>query len=495
MTEGQPALGIDFRAHEGARSSRRASQAIWSAAVADTDGARAARIRAERNWRRNYIEHVRSVVIAGATAPKNALRIATEGLIALRNNVTFRNNGDDVALNDALARPTTTLLTTEISGRGTRVGELTIPYEGTTLHGDELRRQLDAWVATGAIEPSAAEALRAVLDHPDWLDLSDRHFVLLGAASEMGPLEALCAWGANIIAVDLARQSLWEHILAITTRGSGRLYVPVKEQGPEADLPRRAGADLLTEIAAIDGWLRSFDEPFTIGNYVYADGANFVKLSAAVDALIDDLVTHKPGTSLAYLATPTDVFAVSHDIVESARLDARRKAAHARIMKAVTLGRLFGPNYEDLVTDENGRTWGISDCLVPIQGANYALAKAAQRWRALVARDDGVVMSANVAPASHTRSVTKNRMLAAAYRGAPRFGIEIFDSETSRWLMAALLVHDLRNPAAVAHPDVALDHPYDLFVTGAVHGGIWRFPWEPRTVLPLALVAGALARS
>jgi hypothetical protein len=88
--------------------------------------------------------------------------------------------------------------------------------------------------------------------------------------------------------------------------------------------------------------------------------------------------------------------------------------------------------------------------------------------------------------------VTKNRLLAAAYRGAPRFGVEIFPAETTRALMAALLVHDLRNPAALARPQNSIDHPYDLFAHGALHGGIWRLPYEPRSILPLALVRGSI---
>ncbi len=94
-------------------------------------------------------------------------------------------------------------------------------------------------------------------------------------------------------------------------------------------------------------------------------------------------------------------------------------------------------------------------------------------------------VSANVAPATRTRSVTKNRVLAAAYAGAHRFGVEVFAPETSRALMAALLVHDLRRPPApLAHPD-------DLFVESAAHGGFWRVPYAPRSVLTLAAAAGA----
>ena len=164
------------------------------------------------------------------------------------------------------------------------------------------------------------------------------------------------------------------------------------------------------------------------------------------------------------------------------------------MLRPITAGKTFVPNYQHRVTDSDGRTWAIADSLIPIQGPNYALAKALQKWRAVAAREEGVLSSANVAPSTRTASVTKNRMLAAAYRGAHRFGVEIFEPETSRAVMAALLVHDLRNPAAAARPTTDLRHPFELFAQGAVHGGLWRLPWEPRTVLPLALLIGAARR-
>lgn len=343
------------------------------------------------------------------------------------------------------------------------------------------------------MEPSCHAALSLVMDNPAWLDLSDRYFALLGASSEMGPLGPLNAWGANILAVDLPRPHLWKHIVEVTREGSGRLYAPVPA-GSSDDLVATAGFDLMTMTPEARAWLGSFDQPFTIGNYVYADGANFVRLAAAVDALIDDVLDARPDVSLAYLATPTDVFAVPEEVATGA-IAKRRSSAVAKVLSAVSLRRLYAPNYDKLVAGENGRRWGISDSLVPIQGSNYALAKSLQRWRAISAREEGTLTSANVAPASTTMSVTKNRMLAAAYRGAPSFGVEIFEPATTRVLMAALLVHDLRNDKSAAHPDVALDHPFDLFVDGALHGGIWRLPHHARSILPLGLVKGFLKRS
>ncbi|HNN49319.1 MAG TPA: hypothetical protein PKM12_10080, partial [Marmoricola sp.] len=122
--------------------------------------------------------------------------------------------------------------------------------------------------------------------------------------------------------------------------------------------------------------------------------------------------------------------------------------------------------------------------LVPQQGPNYAVAKRLQRWRGVLAESEGHRVSFNVAPATWTHSVTKNQVLAAAYAGAGAFGVEIFEPDTARSLMAALLVHDL-----CASPPVR-NHPEDLFSDQAAHGGLWRVGYEPRTALPFAAIGG-----
>jgi hypothetical protein len=117
------------------------------------------------------------------------------------------------------------------------------------------------------------------------------------------------------------------------------------------------------------------------------------------------------------------------------------------------------------------------------QGPNYALAKRLQRWRATVGRRGGVV-GFSVAPPTRTRSVTRNRLLAAAYAGAHLFDVEVFQPATSNTLMAVLLVHQLRNPRTAGRP-VWTDEAY-----AAAHGGLWRTAYEPRTALGLAAVRG-----
>jgi hypothetical protein len=81
--------------------------------------------------------------------------------------------------------------------------------------------------------------------------------------------------------------------------------------------------------------------------------------------------------------------------------------------------------------------------------------------------------------------VVKNRALAAAYAGAHNFGLEIFEPATSNVLMAALLVHDLHTGGGPRH-----DHPWQDEAYAAVHGGLWRSAYAPRSVLGLAALLG-----
>ena len=240
------------------------------------------------------------------------------------------------------------------------------------------------------------------------------------------------------------------------------------------------------EAAGVTFRLASLDGPLVLGNYVYADGAANVRVASAVDALTVRLQADRRDVVLAFLATPTDVFAVpANAVAQSGRAYAARSVMAklgVRPLRALSGGRLLRPAYPP------GADPGICDGLVPQQGPNYALAKRVQRWRATVARDGGATVSMNVAPPTRTRSVTKNRVLAAAYAGAHRFGLEVFEPATTKTLMAALLVHDLHTGGG---PEQA--HPWQEEAHAAAHGGMWRVPYAPRSAFGLAALLGYAA--
>lgn len=258
----------------------------------------------------------------------------------------------------------------------------------------------------------------------------------------------------------------------------------------DATVAAHAGADILRRAPELRVWLDEIEQPFVLGSYVYADGAAHVLLSVAADAIAVDLMSHRDDLTLAYLATPTDVFMVPMAAVEESRRRWSARGISGVLQSPLRLVNQFEPNYPNDYVADDGTPFGINDSQVPQQGPNYALAKRLQRWRALTARAAGTPVSLNLAPATRTQSVLKNRALAAAYAGAGRFGVEVFDPATSTTLMAALLVHDLRNPAAAASPQTPLANPMDLFAQAANHGGLWRAAYSPRSVLGIAALLG-----
>lgn len=502
MTEFDPQRGIDFPVLDGRQSSMATGRAVFVEAARTTDPALAAGIEATQDWHKDYMAPVRDFVVSGLQAQDGSVAMSRNGLASLHRMFTFTRDGASRTIAQAFATLTQPrFATAEVVGTGRPTTQLAIPYHGRRLTGVDLRHQLDLWVATGVVEPSFAVALDLVATHPEWLDLTGWSFAVLGAGAQMGPTAALLDWGATVWAVDLPRPDLWRRVIADAQARAGRLCVPVPAGTPDrtsltgSALAAVAGADLLAEGPEIRTWLASIRGPFTLGNYVYADGGVHVRASLAIDAISMDLITSGRDLTLAWLATPTDVFAVPMEAVEESRRRWRTAGGRRLLRAPLRLAGKFQPNYPDTVWTKGGVEYGICDCMISQQGANYVLAKRLQRWRALVARADGVRVSLNVAPSTRTHSVVKNRALAAAYTGAGRFGLEIFEPETSSAIMAALLVHDLRNPRSSANPEVPLVHPMQLFADGACHGGLWRSEYAARSVLGIAAVMGMFERN
>ncbi|GGM57388.1 hypothetical protein GCM10007977_068790 [Dactylosporangium sucinum] len=440
----------------------------------DPVGARAAE--SATNWRHDYLPHFRRLVEAGLPSRDAALTIARDGLASLHERMRYCDGTAERPLTDAFEQAAALqepLATRVVEGGGAPQTALILPYRGRRLEGEDLLRQLDTWVADGVIEPSCADAVRTVAANPDWLRLDGHRVAVLGAGAEMGPLRALLRWGAEVVAVDLPRPPIWQRLTDLATRSAGRLVLPVSGDEP--------GADLLHDLGRVAAWLAEIEGRLVLGNYVYADGAVNVRVAMAVDALTQWLRERRPDLALAFLATPTDVFAVPDDVVDESTERYRTATGIGRLrrpLRVLSAGRLLTGNYPP------GSYPGINDSLVPQQGPNYALAKRLQRWRAAEARAAGVPVSLTVAPATRTRSVLKNRLLAAAYAGAHRFGIEIFEPATSNVLMAALLVHDL-HAGRPTRP-----HPWQDEAHAAAHGGLWRQPYSPRSALGIAVLLG-----
>jgi hypothetical protein len=469
---------------DGRRSTSAVGRAVVADALRTVDAVGALGAEQETNWRSGYLVHFRRLVEAGLASKAAALSIARAGAGSLHARMRVCGPaGEETGLDALLSAPAqASFATLSVPGTAQPETELSLPYRGERLCGSPLARRLDAWVSAGIIEPSCADAVLEVAAHPEWLPLPGQTVVALGAGAEVGPAEVLLRWGARVAAVDLPSPPAWERVLDMARRGAGTLLVPARPGSGDEAIARRAGLNLARQVPAAADWLAGLDGPLVLGNYVYADGAANVAVCAAADALTARLQAARSDVALAFLATPTDVYAVPAEAVDhSVRAYAARPHAAklaGRPLRTLSGGRLLRRAYVP------GADPGICDSLVSQQGPNYALAKRLQRWRATVAREAGATVSLNIAPPTRTRSVVKNRALAAAYAGAHRFGAEVFEPATTRALMAALLVHDLQAGRS-AHA-----HPWQDEAYAAAHGGLWRIAYAPRSALGLAAMLG-----
>ncbi|HMN77363.1 MAG TPA: hypothetical protein PKC97_14965 [Burkholderiaceae bacterium] len=476
-----------------------------AAALGALDAGHASEALAEPRWRHAYPLHFRRLVAGAMHSHEAALASARAGLDAAWNELAFtRADGTGTTLRKALDDAAPDLHSTTFQGRGdARPEPWRVPLRGALLEGDALARQIDDWLARGIIEASAAAALQRCRRHPEWFDLSDRRLVLLGAGSEAGPLRWLARWRANIVAIDVAREPVWQRIAGIVAEGNARLVAPLrraaaKQAGP-AQWASDAGVDLLADAPAAAAWLRAIaarEGGLDIAALGYLDGERHVRLSLAMDMVQAVLCGADARTTLAWMATPTDVFAIPEATARRALVAYDARPALQRGLQAplrLAAGeRLFHPNVERIAHNDAGFAWGLADSLVVEQGPNYALAKRLQQWRAIVARDAGHRAVLNIAPSTTTETVVRNPALAAGFAGASAFGIEVFEPATTNAIMAALWVHDLRSDASAADPRRELAHPHELFMDNACHGGLWTGAYRARSALPLAAALGWL---
>ncbi len=133
----------------------------------------------------------------------------------------------------------------------------------------------------------------------------------------------------------------------------------------------------------------------------------------------------------------------------------------------------------------------ISMCVV--QGPNYALAKHFQMWRAVQARNAGIVVSVNMAPGCRTESVTHASAAASALEGQALFApLLAFDSSEVSCVMAMLLLWDLHSPASTARPSNHLRNHNEIFLQNNFHGGGIRCPYRGETLGTASYLAGSM---
>mmetsp|Transcript_19842 Transcript_19842/g.35913 ORF Transcript_19842/g.35913 Transcript_19842/m.35913 type:complete len:785 (+) Transcript_19842:47-2401(+) len=513
----KPVEGVEFpKDAEGNRPTMGINKATFAAAMRAVDKAAAAQVDElpDKKWRRGYQKHLVDHVRCCAQSTGNALNIAQAGLDYLQNTMVFvRPAGDDaapVSVRTAMAKFTSSKFKTfEVQGSGPISSGYSVQYKpyGTPgtfkeLSGDALHKQVDTWVRNGTIEMSCGNAIDKVAENPDWCKLQDLYIVLFGASSAMGPFYKLMDHGANVIALDLDRPQIWEKLLRETRNRAGKLIFPVKEDvakgASDAEIAKVAGCNLLTDTPEIRTWLQELypSERLVCMALAYLDGAMFVKVSVAMDAIIESLTAARGAdkVGLAYLCTPTDVHLCTSPAVEAAKANLRKAPAWQGLLAPLLskFGKPMRKNVEKPIIDAEGNPvegLHIVDCVIPEQGPNYILAKRLQHWRAMVSVSAGCIVSSNIAPSTATASVLSNVLFALGYKGMSYFRpMEITYQETSNSVMAALLIRDLRDPTSLSHPTTPRRNPLCLFSEGSFHGGCWRGAWKFASVGAPAVV-------
>jgi hypothetical protein len=272
-----PPKGLVFPLDKkGGRSSTPVAKEILAAAIGAASSSNAESVMKERNWRFGYVKHFIHMVEEQMKSPQQALAVAEAGLNKAYEIFQFVDeDGNTTSFKEAMAKTSKNPFHTGfIQGEAPKAKNvLEVPYKGKTLSGQALKDQVDKWVSYGTIEESAGVAIKNCVDKPDYLDLSDRYFVLLGAGSAMGPFLVLMALGANVIAVDLDRSGIWKRLIEIAKKSSGTITFPLKKEQSaitsDDDLYANAGCNLFTDTPRIRDWVLGIypGKKLSVGSY------------------------------------------------------------------------------------------------------------------------------------------------------------------------------------------------------------------------------------
>ncbi len=361
---------------------------------------------------------------------------------------------------------------------------------------------LPEWVSAGYAEAGLLEA-RDFIDQNPNVTLDGQLLFALGAGAEFAPTQNWLDWGGSIAAVARPRAELWQRLIAMARASGGTLLVPVlaeKLLGREssdlsdAELAELAGLDLIADTSAIASWLAQLSAGASrtvLGGYAYAPGAAHIRVQVVQDALASKLVSARPteAIALAWLATPTDSTVVSASQYEQNVQKSANRSWPVKLRDA--LFGLFGqlrPPVARVFETVAGQKLASIEASVEMQGPSYLLAKRSQRWRAYLAKSQGVLVSYQICPPARTASVLSHRILLASYAGAKRFGIKAFGVQEANLAAATMLVRDLFDAESPARKKS--QSAVSLHVENAIHGGLWRLAYEPQSVWRAATLLG-----
>ena len=361
-----------------------------------------------------------------------------------------------------------------------------VPFAGKTYRGEDLIELAQLLRTRHYVTEGVVAALTWLVGHSKQtggkLQLNGRKFALMGAGAELAPTALLQRAGATVLWIDILdpRDKLSER----QDLAGCLLYAPDH-------------SNLLAQPREVAAAIARFAEgdPVDIGMFAYAAGASQEwRLGASMNAIVRSL---EPSDvkSVAMFVSPTTVARVYPADIRDARQRMASRPTWQKIMQGMqglhTPGQLGEGDLQ------------VAKAVVGVQGVSY---QAAQYISKLIAAETYAVygtdlaaetprpitVSANIAGITRTRSLS-HPVFQAAFVGAPSFGVQIFDPETTRALNGLLVLHDVLNPEApgAAGRTYATHRGHaDALLSQQVHGGIYSMPFALDSAIRIAALLG-----
>lgn len=366
-----------------------------------------------------------------------------------------------------------------------------VPWDGKLYRRRELLGLSERLATEGILTDAARSALRWIVEHLEErggrLDLRSERFALLGAGAELAPARMLLAAGARVLWIDLTspEQALGAELR--TLAGS---------------LSQLAGANNLLQAprAVVEAIERFADDSAVhLGLFAYASGASREwRLAATMNAIAGGLQPERV-RSVSMLVSPTTAAPVQPESARQAEARGRSAAPWQQLLRGM---RVLVPGGHDALGETR-----VARAAVSIQGLSYQAAQyvsklaTAETFAVYGLRGDAerprpVTVSANVAGITATRSL-QHPLFQAAFLGAPRFGVRIFDPVTTRALSGLLILHDLLNPDAPGASSGRAVAPGDKaqrLLSQQVHGGVYSLPYELESAIRVAALIGLASK-
>jgi len=445
------------------------------------------------DWRKWYIRLFAELAIEEGRSPAQLAKMATAGLNEFHAHL-HTSSGEKLSAPVAKGFDSDLVETVAIRGTGSKKPIAVARNSGP------LATLAAEWDSNGWAEPGLIESFSFVDQNPN-LSLDGNLLFAVAGAAEFAPTEQWLEWGGQVAVVARNNPRTWERLIAMARASAGEMLVPVVRQDKsvplenlsDQELAQIAGLDMLEHYAEIASWMSKLSKKatskFILGLYAYTPKVNHVRVQAVQEILADLAIKSfsKDKLVLSWLATPTDSTAGPASIGYDQQ-NRFSKRTSARVIRDSFLGiinaaRPAKPKYFD---SESGEKLMLIDASVQQQGPSYSFSKRTQRWRAYLAHYAGFRVSYQVSPPARTNSVLRHKILRASYQGAPLFGVKPFEVDVAKSASAACLVRDVLDPNAYSNKDTTTQ----LQCFSAIHGGLWRIGYRPKSVWIAATLLG-----